>query len=127
MVATAGRFALAMRATVIEQRDVHFAIHEGTVYARVFRAFPKRLVAIATNRNFLVVHGRSIHNRKLVLEDTGPQNSRLSVCFLPPYSGHHDSDEHMQKHVKANAPSARLPTRAIRGLSSRACCGDCRR
>lgn len=108
---TGRRFSLSMLSAVSGRGDFRFMIHQGTVNAKVFREFLKRLMANATRPIFLVVDGHPIHKAKLVREYVAAQNGRLKLFFLPPYSPHLNPDEQVWKHVKANV-AKRLVTSA---------------
>ncbi len=98
---TGRRFSLSMLSAVSKEGDFRFMVHEGTVNAKVFRGFLKRLMASAGTPIFLVVDGHSIHKAKLVREYVEAQNGRLKLFFLPPYSPHLNPDEQVWRYVKS--------------------------
>ena len=75
-------------------------VHEGTVNARVFRAFLRRLLVGADKPVFVIVDGHPAHKAKLVEEFVASTNGILKLFFLPPYAPHLNPDEQDWAHVK---------------------------
>ena len=75
-------------------------LHEGSVGAKVFLAFLKRLMVNAEKPVFLIVDGHSIHKAKLVKSYVDGLEGKLKLFYLPPYSPHLNPDETVWAHVK---------------------------
>lgn len=98
--ATGRRFSLNMISAVSPGGRFRFMVHEGTVTAKVFKQFLKRLMAGATKPIFVIVDGHPTHRSKLVREYVESTNGRLRLFFLPPYSPHLNPEEQVWAHVK---------------------------
>ncbi len=99
--ATGRRFGLNMISAVSGRGDFRFMVHEGSVTAKVFLEFLKRLTVGSVQPIYLVVDGHPIHKAKLVREFVKAQGDRLKLVFLPPYSPHLNPDEQVWGRVKA--------------------------
>ena len=101
--ATGRRFSVNMISAVSPRGELRFMVHQGTVNARVFRDFLKRLLAGAERPIFVIVDGHPAHKAKLVKEFVESTNGMLKLFFLPPYSPHLNPDEQVWAHVKREA------------------------
>jgi len=97
---TGRRFSLNMISAVSPQGKLRFMIHQGSVTAKVFREFLKRLMVGATKPVFLIVDGHPIHKAKLVKKYVESLDGMLKLFFLPPYSPQLNPDETVWAHVK---------------------------
>ncbi len=98
--ATGRRFSLNMISAVSTQGEFRFMLHEGSVGAKVFLEFLKRLMVNAEKPVFLIVDGHSIHKAKLVKSYVDGLEGKLKLFYLPPYSPHLNPDETVWAHVK---------------------------
>ncbi len=98
--ATGRRFSLNMISAVSTQGEFRFMLHEGSVGAKVFLEFLKRLMVNAEKPVFLIVDGHSIHKAKLVKSYVERLDGKLKLFYLPPYSPHLNPDETVWAHVK---------------------------
>ena len=98
--ATGRRFGLNMISAVNGQGHFRFMVHSGSVTAKVFREFLKRLMVNAERPIFLVVDGHPVHKAKLVRDYVEQQNGKLRLIHLPPYSPELNPDEQVWGYVK---------------------------
>jgi len=94
------RFSLNMISAVSPQGQLRFMLHRGSVTAKVFREFLKRLMVRATKPVVLIVDDHPIHKAKLVKKYVESLNGMLKLFFLPPYSPQFNPDETVWTHVK---------------------------
>ncbi|MDS4056729.1 IS630 family transposase [Accumulibacter sp.] len=98
--ATGRRFSLNMISAVSTQGEFRFMLHEGSVGAKVFVEFLKRLMVNAEKPVFLIVDGHPIHKAKMVKSYVEGLDGKLKLFYLPPYSPHLNPDETVWAHVK---------------------------
>ena len=98
--ATGRRFSLNMISAVSAQGEFRFMLHEGSVDAKVFLAFLKRLMIGAQKPVFVIVDGHPIHKAKLVKTYVEGLEGKLKLFYLPPSSPHLNPDETVWAHVK---------------------------
>lgn len=98
--ATGSRFSLNMLSAVSPNGEFRFMLQQGTVNAKVFREFLRRLMVGATAPVFLIVDGHPAHKAKLVKAFVDAQAGRLKLFYLPPYSPQLNPDEQVWAHVK---------------------------
>ena len=78
---------------VSPQGEFRFMLHEGSVTAKVFKTFFKRLLEGAEYPILLVVDGHPIQKSRLVRDFVKSTNGRLRLTFLPPYVPQLNPDE----------------------------------
>lgn len=100
LTATGRRFSLNMISAISAQGQLRFMVHQGSVTAKVFREFLKRLMVGANKPIYVVVDGHPIHKAKLVKQYVDSQQGMLKLFVLPPYSPHLNPDETVWAHVK---------------------------
>ena len=110
--ATGRRFGLNMISAVNGQGYFRFMVHSGSVTAKVFRAFLKRLMVNAERPIFLVVDGHPVHKAKLVRDYVEQQNGKLRLIHLPPYSPELNPDEQVWGDVKTRV-AKQLPENQV--------------
>ena len=98
--ATGRRFGLNMISAVSARGDFRFMVHEGSVTAKVFREFLRRLMRGAAQPIILVVDGHPIHKAKLVKDYVALQEGKLKLVLLPPYSPQLNPDEQVWGYIK---------------------------
>jgi transposase len=97
---TGARYSINMLSAVSAQGALRFMLHEGTVNAKVFVEFCKRLLPDADGPVYLVVDGHPSHRAKLTAEFVASTHGRLKLFFLPGYSPELNPDEWVWKNVK---------------------------
>ena len=97
---TGRRFSLNMISAVSAQGEFRFMLHEGSVGAKVFLEFLKRLMIGAQKSVFVIVDGHPIHKAKLIKTYVDSLDGKLKLFYLPPYSPHLNPDETVWAHVK---------------------------
>ena len=97
---TGRRFSVNMISAVSPKGEFRFMVHEGSVTAKVFKEFLKRLLIGTDQPVFVIVDGHPIHKSKLVKQFVDQQQGQLKLFFLPPYSPHLNPDETVWAHVK---------------------------
>lgn len=97
---TGRRFSLNMISAVSAQGEFRFMLHEGSVGAKVFLEFLKRLMIGAQKPVFVIVDGHPIHKAKLIKTYVDSLGGTLKLFYLPPYSPHLNPDETVWAHVK---------------------------
>ena len=98
--ATGRRFSLNMISAVGTQGEFRFMLHEGSVGAKVFVEFLKRLMLNAEKPVFLIVDGHPIHKAAMIKTYVEQSKGMLKLFYLPPYSPHLNPDETVRAHVK---------------------------
>lgn len=123
--ATGRRFSLNMISAVNAGGHFRFMTVEGSVTARVFREFLRRLITGMDRKIILIVDGHPTHRAKLVKRFMEENAERLELVFLPPYSPELNPDELVWAHVKKRIAKTTSKTkdelkrtvdRAMRGL-----------
>ena len=97
---TGRRFSLNMISAVSPCGEFRFMLYDGSVNAKVFREFLKRLMVGAKLPVFLIVDGHPIHKAKLIKEFVAAQNGQLKRITLPPYSPQLNPGEQVWAHAK---------------------------
>ena len=110
--ATGRRFGLNMISAVNGQGHFRFMVYSGSVTAKVFREFLKRLMVNAERPIFLVVDGHPVHKAKLVRDYVEQQNGKLRLIHLPPYSPELNPDEQVWGYVKTRV-AKQLPENLV--------------
>jgi transposase len=77
-----------------------FMLHEGSVGAKVFVEFFKRLMVNAEEPVFLIVDGHPIHKTTTVKSYVEGLGGKLKLFYLPPYSPHLNPDEAGWTHTR---------------------------
>lgn len=79
---------------------LRFSTFTGSMTAKVFLDFVKRLLHDEPNPVFLIVDGHPVHRSKAVKTFVDSTQGRLRLFFLPPYSPELNPDEWVWKNVK---------------------------
>lgn len=98
--ATGARFSLNMISAITNQGHCRFMTVDGSVTAKVFRDFLKRLIHGVDQKIYLVVDGHPTHKAKLVKTFVEAHKDRIELVILPPYSPELNPDELVWAHVK---------------------------
>lgn len=97
---TGRRFSINMISAVSPRGDFRFMLHEGSVNAKVFLDFLKRLMIGATRPVFVILDGHPIHKAAMIKTYVEQSKGMLKLFYLPPYSPHLNPDETVWAHVK---------------------------
>ena len=100
VTATGRRFSMNMLSAISAQGLLRFMVHEGTVDAKVFKEFLRRLMVGMDRPVYLIVDGHPIHKSKLVRDFVETQQGKLKLFYLPPYSPELNPDEQVWGNVK---------------------------
>lgn len=103
VVSTGARFGLNMISAVNAQGKFRFMVVEGSVGAKVFIEFMKRLIYGSKRMIFLIVDGHPAHKAIIVKEFLESVKNKIRLFFLPPYSPELNPDERVWNDVKNNA------------------------
>ncbi len=77
-----------MISAVSPRGDFRFMLHEGSVNAKVFLDFLKRLMIGATRPVFVILDGHSIHKAAMIETYVEQSHGMLKLFYLLPYSPH---------------------------------------
>jgi len=91
--ATGARFSVNMISAVSPRGDFRFMVVEGSVGAKVFVEFLKRLMTGSKRKVFLIVDGYPAHRAKVTKQFVESTKGKLELFFLPPYSPELNPDE----------------------------------
>ena len=97
---TGARYSMNLISAINNQGHFRFMTVEGSVTARVFLDFLKRLIAGADRKIMLVVDGHPTHRAKLVRNFVEENKDAIELVFLPPYSPELNPDELVWAHLK---------------------------
>lgn len=100
---TGARFSFNMISAVSSRGVMRFMVIKGSVGAKTFLQFLKRLIHGATTPIFLIVDGHSIHRAKIVTTYVASVHDRLRLFSLPPYAPELNPDEHVWNDLKNQA------------------------
>jgi transposase len=99
---TGQRFSLNMISAISPKGSLRFMVVKGSVGAKVFITFLKRLMHGRRRPIFLIVDGHPAHRSKLVKRYVESTNGKLRLFSLPPYSPELNPDELVWNDVKNN-------------------------
>jgi transposase len=99
---TGARFGLNILSAVSAQGEFRFMIVKGTVGAKTFIEFIKRLIHGSSRKVFLIVDGHPSHRAKSVRRFVETVRDQFQMFFLPPYSPELNPDEHVWNDLKNN-------------------------
>lgn len=108
---TGARFSFNLLSAVNSLGHFRFMTVDGSVTARVFREFLKRLITGVDRKIFLIVDGHPCHKAKLIREFVEENSERIELFFLPPYSPDLNPDEFAWAHIKARVARATAQTK----------------
>ncbi len=99
---TGARFSLNMVGAVTARGDFRFMTYAGTMNAKVFIRFLKRLAHDSERPVYLVLDNHPVHKSKAVRTFVESQQGRLELHFLPPYSPELNPVEQIWRHAKSH-------------------------
>jgi transposase len=97
---TGARHAVNMISAVTAQGALRFAVYDGTLNAKAFIDFCRRLLHDAPGPVYLVVDGHPAHRATATKKFVAGTEGRLRLFFLPGYSPELNPDEWVWKNVK---------------------------
>jgi transposase len=100
---TGARFGINMISAVSPSGKLRFMIVQGSVNAKVFIEFLRRLTQGASKPVYLIVDGHPAHKAKVVREYLAANADRIKLFTLPSYSPELNPDELVWNHVKNHA------------------------
>lgn len=103
VISTGARFGLNMISAVNAQGKFRFMIVKGSVGAKTFIEFLKRLIQGSKKMIFLIVDGHPSHRAIVVRKFLETVKNKMRLFFLPPYSPELNPDEAVWNDVKNNA------------------------
>lgn len=109
--ATGARFSFNMISAVNAQGHFRFMTVEGSVTARVFRDFLRRLITGIDRKIFLIVDGHPTHKAKLVKQFVADHADQIELFYLPPYSPELNPDELVWARVKSQIGKMAVTTK----------------
>ena len=89
-----------MISAVTPKGRLRFSTFTGSMNAKVFLDFVRRLLHDEPDPVFLILDGHPVHRSKAVREFVEATDGRLRLFFLPPYSPELNPDEWVWKNVK---------------------------
>ena len=93
-------YSVNMISVVSAQGQLRFMLTKGTVAAKVFKEFLKRLMVGADKPVFVVVDSHLTHKAKLVKKYIESLEGKLKLFVLPPYSPQLNPDETVRVYIK---------------------------
>ena len=100
VTSTGARYGLNMISAVTPKGRLRFSTFTGSMNAKVFLDFVRRLLHDEPDPVFLILDGHPVHRSKAVREFVEATDGRLRLFFLPPYSPELNPDEWVWKNVK---------------------------
>ncbi len=95
-------FSFNMISAISPKGSLRFMVVKGSVGAKVFITFLKRLMHSRRRPVYLIVDGHPAHRAKLVQKYVESTRGMLRIFFLPPYSPELNPDELVWNDVKNN-------------------------
>ena len=99
---TGQRFSLNMISAISPKGNLRFMVVKGTVVAKTFVTFLKRLMQGRRRSVYLIVDGHPAHRSGMVRTFVESLKGKLKLFFLPPYSPELNPDELVWNDVKNN-------------------------
>jgi transposase len=100
VASTGARHSVNMISAVTPRGRLRFSVFTGSMTAKVFLEFVRRLLHDEPGPVFLIVDGHPVHRSKTVREFIDRTDGRLRLFLLPPYSPELNPDEWVWKNVK---------------------------
>lgn len=116
---TGARFGLNMISAISSRGGLRFMVVKGSVRAKQFIEFIKRLLHGARRPVFLIVDGHPTHRAKAVRRHVESLGGKLRLFFLPPYSPELDPDEQVWNDLK-NHGLGRMAISTSKDMQSKA-------
>ncbi|HLG19648.1 MAG TPA: IS630 family transposase [Bdellovibrionota bacterium] len=99
---TGARFGMNLISAVSPRGEMKFMVIHGTMAAKQFCEFLRRLIHNARRPIFLIVDGHPTHRAKKVSTFVKSTHGKLRLFFLPPYSPELNPDEFVWNDLKNN-------------------------
>lgn len=100
---TGARFGFNIISAVSPRGEMRFMVVHGSVGAKQFCEFLKRLMHNARRKVFVIVDGHPAHKAKLAKKLVESYKGNLRLFYLPPYSPELNPDEQVWNDLKNNA------------------------
>jgi len=100
VTSTGARHSVNMISAVTPKGRLRFSVFTGSMTAKVFLEFVRRLLHDEPAPVFLIVDGHPVHRSTAVREFVDRTDGRLRLFLLPPYSPELNPDEWVWKNVK---------------------------
>lgn len=97
---TGKRLSVNMISTVTNQGKVRFMTYEGSMDAKRFIDFLKRLIKGSTTKVYLILDNLRVHHSKFVKEWVESKKDEIELFFLPSYSPERNPDEYLNCDLK---------------------------
>jgi transposase len=115
----AKRERINLISSITNQGKVRFMIYKGSMNARTFLKFVKRLIRDATQKIFLILDNLRVHHSYVVKEWLEEHKQQIELFFLPSYSPELNPDEYLNCDLKAGVHSG-VPARTKDQLKNKA-------
>lgn len=89
-----------MISSVTNQGKLRFMFYRGSMNAKVFLKFIKRLIQGSDKKIFLIVDNMRTHHANMIREWLKEHKAEIELFFLPPYSPQHNPDEYLNGNLK---------------------------
>jgi transposase len=100
VISTGARHSVNMISAVTPKGRLRFSVFTGSMTAKVFLEFVRRLLHDEPGPVFLIVDGHPVHRSTAVREFVDRTDGQLRLFLLPPYSPELNPDEWVWKNVK---------------------------
>lgn len=97
----AKRISLNMISTITNQGKVRFMTYSGTMDAKRFIAFIKRLIKGSSKKVFLILDNLRVHHAKIVKKWAAKKIAEIELFYLPSYSPELNPDEYLNNDLKS--------------------------
>ena len=98
---TGSRYSMNILSAVNSLGHFRFMMVNGSVNAKVFREFLKRLITGVENKIFLIADGHPAHKAKIIKKYLEDNKDKIELFILPPYSPELNPDELVWANLKA--------------------------
>jgi len=95
------RYSIKMVSCVSNRGEVRFMTFKGSMNAKMFIEFLRRLTKGQTKKIYLIIDNSRVHHAKLIREWVAKHSDEIQLKFLPPYSPEHNPDEYLNQTIKA--------------------------
>lgn len=115
----AKRERINLISSITNQGKVRFMIYQGTMNAKTFVKFLKRLIKDVGHKIFLILDNLRVHHSKLVKKWIEKHKDHIELFFLPSHSPELNPDEYLNCDLKAGVHS-KVPARTKKQLKKKA-------
>jgi transposase len=104
---TEKRENVSMVSAITNKGKVFWKLHDGSIDAKKFLDFVKRLVHSSDRKVFLIIDNAKTHHSRILTEWAAKNKGKLALFYIPPYSPDLNPDEHINADVKYGVGSKR--------------------